>query len=148
MKRILQYSVVTIIVVGALLAYPGTHGQDKEPQVNPRIHELMAQRRDTLRILVELCEERWRGSNSTNYNQFLALNLALKTAHHELLEAELALAENKNARIQLLENAVKFERAFEEELTERDESDDVILRATVDRMNAEIQLLKASQSQA
>lgn len=141
MNRFFQLSVAVIIVAATLSAYPWTHAQDNEPQVNPEIRKLLIERRDIFRELVELIEERIHGSEQLTPDQLWIF----AAARNDLLEAEIALATNPEERVQLLEAAVEVARRFEVTLKDRHESGDAILRATANRIQAEVRLLKAAE---
>lgn len=106
------------------------------------VQDLLVERRDTLKTLVEHVKAQYRAGDAT-YDSVVA-------ATNSLLEAQLDLATTKTERIEIRKSMVENLRAVEQRLESRRESGlpswDEYLRAKAARLLAEIRLARETDA--
>ena len=130
---------VLVASLGVLLCNQPAESQDQQ-QAAPdnRINSLLAERRETLRQLVDAITARYTAGHRTLDNVIHARN--------GLLDAELEMAKTSAERIQIHEDRVQNFRALENAVKQRHKAGqatiDEMLVAKAARLEAEIELLR------
>lgn len=138
--RIVISVLVLVACVGAAMSTRTAESQDRQQSDrDDRINKLLAERRDTLRGVVDAAME-----------QYISGEALLDTVIHArkgLLEAEMELATTNAERIRIHEKRVKNLRQLEDSVKDRHAAGTAgvrqVLTAKAARLKAEVELLRA-----
>ena len=137
----MKYFVLAVValVVGCVSGMGSSAlAQEKDQVHSPEVFKLLTQRRDTLRSLLEIREQKYRTGLVQNDVVFAARNL--------VFEAELELATSGKERIAVLEKHVKNLQDFEKFQSSRartgESTQEALLQVRATRLATQVALLR------